>query len=185
MKIIDERRFSFLPKKLWNRLRKEERSSLQSYRSYYGHYKRTTEEIEELNKQIDIRKKKIDGYVNKLTTINKDIDHLRSDYNFSWSVSKIGKKDYYNLCISRRQHDPKSGGLGSKKLIVDALNEYYKKDTERLGRIKKLGWKEFLRREINDRDENNRLRNRILGFINDDPSLKSITINRKSLFPLK
>ncbi len=185
MKIIDERRFDFIPKKLWKRLRKEEKGSLQSYRSYYGHYKRTTEEIEELTKQIEIRKKKVEGYVNKLTTINKDIDHLRNDYNFSWSVSQLGMKDYYNLCISRRGHLPKSGGLGSKKLIVDTLNEYYKNDTERLGKIKKLGWKTFLRNEINDRDDNNRLRNKILGFINDDPTLKSITINRKVLFPLK
>ena len=184
MKIIDERRFSFLPKKLWKRLGKEEKSSLQSYRSYYGHYKRTTEEIDELTKQIEIRNKKVEGYVNKLMRINKDIDHLRNDYNFSWSVSQQGSKDYYNLCISRRQHLPKSGGLGSKKLIVDTLNEYYKNDTERLGRIKK-NWKFFLRNEVNDKDENNKLRNRILGFINDDPSLKSITINRKSLFPLK
>ena len=184
MKIVDERRFSFIPNHLWKRLSIEETKSLQSYRSYYGHYKRTTEEIEELTKQIEIRKKKVDGYVYKLTTINKDIDHLRDDYNFSWSVSKQGKKDYYNLCISRRQHDPKSGGLGSEKLIVDTLNEYYKNDAERLGNIKSLGWKEFLRREINNRDENNRLRNMILGFINDDPTLKSIKINRKILFPI-
>ena len=68
---------------------------------------------------------------------------------------------------------------------MDTLNEYYKNDTERLGKIKKLGWKTFLRNEINDRDDNNRLRNKILGFINDDPTLKSITINRKVLFPLK
>ena len=67
---------------------------------------------------------------------------------------------------------------------MDTLNEYYKNDAERLGNIKSLGWKEFLRREINNRDENNRLRNMILGFINDDPTLKSIKINRKVLFPI-
>ena len=184
MKIIDERRFSFLPKKLWKRLSKEEVSNLQSYRSYYGHYKKATEEIKELTKQIEIRKKKVDDYVHKLTRINYDIDHLRSDYNFSWSVSKHGKKDYYNLCISRRGHLPKSGGLGSEKLIVNTLREYYKKDKERLGKIEKFGWKIFLSREVNDSDENNRLRNMILDFIYKDSSLKSISITRKVLFPL-
>jgi hypothetical protein len=181
MKIIDERRFTLLPKKLWKRLSKEDESNLQSYQSYYGHYKRTTEEIEELNKQIDIRKKKIDGYVNKLTNINYKIDHLRNDYNFSWSVSKQGKKDYYNLCISRRGHMPKSGGLGSVKLIMNTLREYYKKDKERLQLIE-TDWKRFLYREVGD--VNGRLRNMILGFINDDVTLKKVTINRKTLFPI-
>jgi len=185
MKIIDERRFTLLPKKMWKRLSKEDESNLQSYQSYYGHYKRTTEEIEELTKQIEIRKKKVEGYVVKLTNINYKIDHLRNDYNFSWSVSKLGKKDYYNLCISRRGHMPKSGGLGSEKLIMNTLKEYYKKDKDRIDKIEKLGWKIFLSREVNDRDKNNRLRNLILGFINDDSTLKSIKINRKVLFPLK
>ena len=52
MKTIDERRFSFIPQKKWNKLTKEERSVLGSYKSYYGHYIRTEEKIEGLLNEI-------------------------------------------------------------------------------------------------------------------------------------
>ena len=180
--LIDERRFSFIPSKKWKNLSKEDEKSLRSYRSNYGHYKRTMDEIEELEKQIKIKKEKKENYLTKMKRLNYEIDHLRTDYHFSWSVSKLSKKDYYNFTISRRGHNPKNGTLGSPKLIEGRLTEYYKKNTEKLDYLKNRGWKQFLIREVND--NNSKVRNFIIDSITKDPTLKKIPMNRKILFPL-
>ena len=48
MKIIDERRFNFIPQKKWKELNSRERKTLGSYKSYYGHLSRTEQKIKEL-----------------------------------------------------------------------------------------------------------------------------------------
>ena len=50
--LIDERRFDFIPKKKWKSLSKEDMSKLQSYLSYFGHYKRTLKKMDELNWRV-------------------------------------------------------------------------------------------------------------------------------------
>ena len=45
---IDERRFSFIPQKKWKNLTDDQRRTLGSYKSYYGKYKSTDDEIIEL-----------------------------------------------------------------------------------------------------------------------------------------
>ena len=47
----DERRFDFIPQKKWKSLSKEDMSHLQSYKSYYGHYKRTLKKMDELGEE--------------------------------------------------------------------------------------------------------------------------------------
>ena len=46
----DEKRYDFLPKKKWKNLTKKEFNNLQSYQTNYGHYKKLTEEIDQLKK---------------------------------------------------------------------------------------------------------------------------------------
>ena len=182
--LIDERRFDFLPQSKWKNLSKKDRSKLQSFQSYYGHYKGTENEIEELTKEIGKKEEKVKRYLSKMNKLNYEIDHLRDDYHFSWSVSKIKKKNYYNLCISRRGHTPKSGGLGSPKLIEKQLRTYYKRNKNKLNDLDRLGWDRFIRSEVNDRSGKSKVRNRIIDMITKDNSLKSFTINRKVLFPI-
>ena len=183
--LIDERRFDFLPQSKWKNLSKKDRSKLQSFRSYYGHYKGTLNEIEELKKEIGKKEEKVKRYLSKMNKLNYEIDHLRDDYHFSWSVSKIKKKNYYNLCISRRGHTPKSGGLGGPKKIEDRLRTYYKRNKNKLNDLDRLGWDRFIRSEVNDRSGRNKVRNRIIDMITKDPTLIGFVINRKILFPLK
>ena len=182
--LIDERRFDFIPQKKWKNLSKKDEKSLRSYRSIYRWYKETKEEIELLEKQIKQKKEKVNSYLSKMKNLNYEIDHLRDDYHFSWSVSKIKKKNYYNLCISRRGHTPKSGGLGSPKLIENHLKTYYKRNKNKLNDLDRLGWDRFIRSEVNDRSGKSKVRNRIIDMITKDNSLKSFTINRKVLFPI-
>ena len=90
--LMDERRFDFLPQSKWKNLSKKDRSNLQSFRSYYGHYKGTINEIEELNKEVGKKEEKVKRFLSKMNELNYEIDHLRNDYHFSWSVSKLKKK---------------------------------------------------------------------------------------------
>ena len=181
---IDKHRFDFLPKNKWGNLNRKDRSNLQSFRSHYGWYKRTLNDIDELENQLADKKLKVKKRLFTMMKINSDIDHLRNDYNFSWSVSKLKTKNYYNLCISRRGHTAKSGTLGSPKLIEDHLKIYYKRNKNKLDDLKRLGWKKFLRSEVNETIGKNKVRNRIIDMITKDPTLKSTTINRNSLFPI-
>ena len=93
MKLIDERRFSFIPQRQWKNLNQDDRKTLGSYKSFYGHLKRTDETIDELEKQIKILKKKKGDYLTKMKTLNYKIDHLRTDYNYSFSISKQKTKN--------------------------------------------------------------------------------------------
>jgi len=183
MKVIDERRFSFIPHKKWKTLKDGERKTLGSYKSYYGHLIRTEDKISELEKQIETLKGKKKDYVNKMIHLNHEIDYLRDDYQYSWSVSKMKSKDYYIFTISRRGHVTKTGGLGSPKLIEKHLKEFYKRKKDRLVELEKLGWERFCRKRV--MDLNGRIRNMIVDMVSEDSSLKKFSINREMLFPLK
>ena len=183
--LIDERRFSFIPQNKWNTLSKQDRKLLGSYKSYYRWYKETIDEIDMKRIELEKLKLKKENYLNKMKKLNYEIDHLRNDYHFSWSVSKLKKKNYYNGCISRRGHLPKSFALGSPKLIEDCLFTFYNSNKNKIDYLKKVGWKMFIRNEMNDRSGKGRLRNMIVDFITEDPSLQKITINRNVLFPIK
>ena len=123
----DERRFDFIPQKKWKSLSKEDMSHLQSYKSYYGHYKRTLKKVDELKAKLKAEEEKVKKYVTKLYRINKSIDHLRKDYRYSFTIYKVKNRNYYGLTINRRGHNPKNGTLGSPKLIENHLREYYKR----------------------------------------------------------
>jgi hypothetical protein len=183
--LIDERRFSFIPPNKWKTLSKQDRKLLGSYKSYYRWYNKTINDIDSLKQELQKKKIKKENYLNKMKKLNYEIDHLRNDYHFSWSVSKLKKKNYYNGCISRRGHLPKSFALGSPKLIEDCLSIYYKSDKDKIDYLNKVGWKMFIRNEMNDRSGKGRLRNMIVDFITTDPSLQKITLNRNVLFPIK
>ena len=183
--LIDERRFSFIPQNKWNTLSKQDRKLLGSYKSYYRWYKETIDEIDMKRIELEKLKLKKENYLNKMKKLNYEIDHLRNDYHFSWSVSKLKKKNYYNGCISRRGHLPKSFALGSPKLIEDCLFTFYNSNKNKIDYLNKVGWKMFIRNEMNDRSGKGRLRNMIVDFITEDPSLQKITLNRNVLFPIK
>ena len=182
---IDEKRFDFLPKKKWKSLTKKEFSNLQSYQSYYKHYKKITEEIDQLRKLIKEKEENVRTYSHKLMRINYEIDHLRTDYHFSFSIYKVKNKNYYNCSISRRGHAPKNGTLGSPKLIENHLRNHYNRRKDKIEELDKIGWDKFIRNEVNDRSGKSKVRDRIIDMIMEDKTLGSFTINRKLLFPTK
>ena len=183
MKRIDERRFDFVPKYLWTTLSKKDKDNLRNYRLYYRHYNDNDKKIEELQKEIKDRKEKKKSYVTKLTHLNKDLDHLRNDYHFSFSITKLKTKNYYNGTISRRGHSSKSFTLGSPKLIEDRLREFFKRKKDKIEFLDKVGWKRFLQFEFND--NSSKVRRFIIDCITKDVTLDKFSFNRKVLFPLK
>ena len=189
--LIDERRFDFIPQNKWKNLTKDEMSNLGSFKSYYRHYKRVDEEIKELTNQIEKKKQENKERVKKMEKLNHKIEHLRNNYRFSWSVSKLTSKNYYNCDISRQLNN-KSGTLGSPKLIIDHLKKFYKRDKKQLQELERLlkrwgdveGWIKFLRIVMTDNSGNSKPYNTIMDMITKDKTLNSITINRKTLFPI-
>ncbi len=183
MKTIDERRFTFIPQNKWKNLSEDERKTLGSYKSYYGHYIKVEDEIIELENRILKLKDKKSTYLGKMNKINYKIDYLRNDYNYSWSISKIKKKNYYNFTISRRGYPTKTGGLGSEKIIMEHLNTFYKRKKKRLEELNKIGWNMFVRKRVMDSE--GRIRNMLVDMVSQDVSLKKFSINRNTLFPIK
>ena len=134
MKIIEERQFDYIPNKVFKNLSKRDRDNLRSYRLTYRWYKNNDDKLKSLEKEITKIKEKKEKYVKKLIKKNKELDHLRKDYQFSWSVSRLKNKgDYYNFTISRRQYNTKTGSLGSSKNIKEQLYNclFYKNDKDK------------------------------------------------------
>ena len=134
---------------------------------------------------LEAEEGKIKKYISKLNRINYVIDHLRNDYHFSFTIYKVKSRNYYNLTISRRGHMPKNGTLGSPKLIERDLRLYYKRRPLKLADLDRLGWDRFIRNEVNDRSGKSEVRDVIVDAITKDVSLKSFSLNRKTLFPIK
>ena len=80
---------------------------------------------------------------------------------------------------------PKNGTLGSPKLIERDLRLYYKRRPLKLAELDRLGWDRFIRNEVNDRSGKSEVRDVIVDAITKDVSLKSFSLNRKTLFPIK
>jgi hypothetical protein len=118
-----------------------------------------------------------------MKSLNYKIDYLRNDYNYSWSVSKLKNKNYYNFTISRRGYPTKTGGLGSEKIIMEHLNTFYKRKKKRLEELNKIGWNMFVRKRVMDTE--GRIRNMLVDMVSQDVSLKKFSINRNTLFPIK
>tara|TARA_X000000950_G_C13424939_1_gene461619 strand:- start:214 stop:507 length:294 start_codon:yes stop_codon:yes gene_type:complete len=97
----------------------------------------------------------------------------------------VKNKDYYNCSIGRRGHTPKNGTLGSPKLIEDHLRLHYKRRKDKIDELEKIGWKKFIRNEVNDKTGKSKVRDIIIDMIGEDKTLRSFTINRKLLFPIK
>jgi len=51
--------------------------------------------------------------------------------------------------------------------------------------LDRIGWDRFIRNEINDRSGKSEVRDVIVDAITKDVSLKSFSLNRKTLFPIK
>ena len=184
MNIIEKKQFDYIPNKIFKNLSKRDRDNLRKYRSTYRWYKDNEDKLKFLENEIIRRKEKKNQYVKDLTKKNKELDHLRKDYQFSWSVSKLKNKgDYYNFTISRRQYNTKTGSLGSTKNIKEQLSNclFYKNDEDKKKQIEK-DWKLFLRKEMSD--HSSRIKLLIMDLIMKDVTLTKVSLNRKSLFPL-
>ena len=183
MKIIEKRQFDYIPDKVFKNLSKRDRDNLRSYRRTYRWYKDNDDKIKSLEKEITRRKEKKEKYVKDLIKKNKELDHLRKDYQFSWSILRLKNKgNSYYFTISRRQYNTKTGSLGSSKDIKKQLCNclFYKNDKKKKIQINK-DWKMFLRKEMND--HNSKVRLLIMDLIMKDVTLKRVLLNRKSLFP--
>ena len=182
---INEKRFEFIPQKKWKILTNQEIKNLKSYHKYIRHYKKIISEVEELKSLIADKEKTIKTYTQRLMRINYQIDHLRNDYHFNFSIYKVKNKNYFNCSIGRRGYPPKNGTLGPPRLIEEQLRNHYKRRKDKITMLDKIGWDKFIRDEVNDRSGKSKVRDRIIDMINKDKTLASITINRKILFPVK
>ncbi len=182
---INEKRFDFIPKKKWGILTKQEMKNLKSYYKNVRHYKRITGEVDELKSLIADKERAIKNLAQNLMRINYQIDHLRTDYHFSFSIYKIKNKNYFNCSIGRRGYPPKNGTLGPPRLIEEQLRDHYKRRKDKIAVLDKIGWDKFIRDEVNDKSGKSKVRDRIIDMINKDKTLASFTINRKILFPVK
>lgn len=181
MKIIEERRFDFLPQSMWDSLNKTDLKNLNSYRRTYRRYKDTDDQISELEDQLKSLKEKKKSYVTKLTRINWELEHIRNDFYFTFSISYKKKKKYYGCDLNRKKYK-KSGGLGSEKLIVGHLQEYYKNDKSKLDEMERMGWNRFVRKVV--QDPNGEVYERIIKTMMKDITLGGISLNRDFLFPI-
>ena len=100
---------------------------------------------------VQFNKTKISKKFESLIRPPKDIDHLRSDYHFSFTIYKVKSMNYYGITINRRGHNPKNGTLGSPKLIENHLREYNKRRPLKMAELDRIGWDRFIRNEVNDR----------------------------------
>ena len=184
MKKIEEWPFNYIPDKICKKLSKRDRDNIKTYRRTYRWYKYNDDKLKLLEKEVIRRKEKNEQYVKELLKKNKELEHLRKDYHFSWSVSRLkNKSDYYNFTISRRQYNTKTGSLGSSKNIKEQLCNclFYKNNKDNKRQINK-DWKLFLRKEMSY--NNSKVRLLIMDLIMKDVTLKSVSLNLKSLFPL-
>lgn len=184
MKIINKRQFDYVSGKVFKKLFKRDRDNLRSYRTTYRWYMDNDEKLKSLETELNRRKEKKEKYVKELLKKNKELDHLRKDYEFSWSISRVkGKGDYYNFTIARRQYNIKTGLLGSSEDVKKQLSNclFYKNDEGKKRQINK-NWKLFLRKEMSD--YRSKIRLLIMDLIMKDVTLKRVLLNRKSLFPL-
>ena len=184
MKKIEEWPFNYIPDKICKKLSKRDRDNIKTYRRTYRWYKYNDDKLKLLEKEVIRRKEKNEQYVKELLKKNKELEHLRKDYHFSWSVSRLkNKSDYYNFTISRRQYNTKTGSLGSSKNIKEQLCNclFYKNNKDKKRQINK-DWKLFLRKEMSY--NNSKVRLLIMDLIMKDVTLKSVSLNLKSLFPI-
>ena len=89
MKRIDERRFDFVPKYPWTTMSKNDKDNLRNYRQQIRHYNDNDKMIEELQKELNVRIEKKKSYATKLIRLDKDLDHLRDNYNYSFNINKF------------------------------------------------------------------------------------------------
>ena len=182
MKKITERQFDFIPQKKWNILSDKDRDKLRDYRRTYRWYKDNDDKIEELKQELKDRKEKNKTYVHKLVVHNHELDHLRNEFEFNWSVSKqTNRPNNYNFYIGRKGKS-KSGYLGSSKNITEHLKKYYKRDKSKLEELEDEGWKTFLSFEFDNTDS--KVYHNLLDMISQDSTLNSFTLNRNTLFPI-
>ena len=69
-------------------------------------------------------------------------------------------------------------------LIEKYLREYYKRRPLKLAELDRIGWNSFVRNEVAYWN-NTEVRDVIVDAITKDVSLKSFSLNRKTLFPIK
>ena len=120
---------------------------------------------------IEEKAEKVKTYSHKLMRINYEIDHLRTDYHFSFSIYKVKNKNYYNCSIGRRGRTPKNGTLGSPRLIENHLRQHYKRRNDKIEELEKIGWNKFIRNEVNDKSGKSKVRDRIIDMIMKDKTL--------------
>ena len=183
MKIIEKKQFDYIQNKIFKNLSKMDKDNLRKYRNIYRLYEDNNEKLKALKDEISRRKKKRNKYLKNLTKKNKALEHLRKDYQFTLSLSKLKKKgNYYNVTIFRRQYHTKTGSLGPAKKIKEQLLNclFYKYDEHKKKQIEK-DWKLFLDKELSDYTSKVSLL--IMDLIMKDVTLKRVSLNRTNLFP--
>ena len=128
------------------------------------------------------RKEKNKKFVHDLVEHNFELDHLRNEFQFNWSVSKLKNRPNYYNCYIGRKGKSKSGSLGNPKDITEHLKKYYKRDKLKLEELEDEGWKTFLSFEFDNTDS--KVYHNLLDMISEDSTLNSFTLNRNTLFPL-
>lgn len=63
--------------------------------------------------------------------------------------------------------------------------QHYKRRKDKIDELKKIVWNKFVRNGVNDKSGKSKVRDRIIDMVMKDKTLRSFTLNRKLLFPIK
>ena len=69
--------------------------------------------------------------------------------------------------------------------LENNISHIDKRRNDKIEELEKIGWNKFIRNEVNDKTGKSKVRDRIIDMIMKDKTLRSFTINRKLLFPIK
>ena len=179
----DKYRLEFIPPQLYDKLDKEVRDHIHSYREKFRLLAIKEKKIKRDEQKLKDQKQLLKDMIRGLKDETPFIDHLKSEYNFNSSVIKYkgsNGKMYFNITISRRQKTSKNISLGNEETIKQHLLSYYADNKKFVSQIKDdwIGW---LKYETNFGDTYAK----IMEMIIDNPyGFKQMTINRHTLFPL-
>ena len=182
--VIKRRKLEYLPEETYKNLSENLVDKVNEHRRVFHYVVMNERKVQRLVSDLKKERVKLRTLKKRLTELNLYIDPLRKEFEFGVSISSLpprkSGKVYYNLSINR------SGGskpisLGSDKIILKHLLEYYEGDEKKLGDIRK-DWKSFVKYEC----MYNEPYNRILEMIVTDPiKFRSRTISRKDIFPIR
>jgi len=184
-----KRRFSFIPKELYDELDDKVLDKLDDYREQYRKCVLKKKKIDRINRDLQKEKDNFKILERELIDKGQFLDILKKDFYFVVSVTRYKVKGnyYYNLCISRvSKGNPKNiylgreYGLKGRIGIKEQLLKHYKNNKTFKKEIEK-DWRQFLKDECNTGKTYTKIMREV---IKNPLSIKEIKLTKDDLFPI-